>query len=302
VKCAVVGGGSIGLRHRKILESLGHHVALISAHAPDAEFKSLAIALDQSEFEYVVVASETSRHFDDLETLARAGFSGRVLVEKPLFEKPRKSNVKNFATLGVGYNLRFHPGITWLTEKVQELGGLTSAQFYVGQYLPTWRTGTEYSRSSSAKRQSGGGALRDLSHELDLVQFLFGDWNSLTAIGGRFSDLKIETDDTFSILLQTTMCPAVSVSVNYLDRTTQRNMTINGNYGTLLLDLIDGVGRFNETETRFETGTEETYLSQHRAMLAGDQRMLCSFGEGQKVVEMIQAIEKSASKQKWVKK
>ena len=79
-------------------------------------------------------------------------------------------------------------------------------------------------------------------------------------------------------------------------------MTINGNYGTLQLDLIDGVGRFNETETRFETGTDETYLSQHRAMLAGDQEMFCSFGEGQKVVEMIQAIEKSASKQKWVKK
>jgi len=302
VKCAVVGGGSIGLRHRKILEGLGHQVALISAHSPVAEFKTLAVALERGDFEYVVVASETSKHFDDIDTLTRAKFSGRVLVEKPLFERPQKLVANNFSMSGVGYNLRFHPGVLWLTEKVQELGGLTSAHFYVGQHLPTWRTNTEYSQSSSAKRKSGGGALRDLSHELDLVQFCFGDWKSLAAIGGKFSNLEIETDDTFSILLQTTMCPAVTVSVNYLDRTRQRKITINGNNGTVQLDLIHGVGQLNETEIRFETGTEETYSAQHQAMLAGDQKTICSFDQGRSVVEMIRAIEKAASKKRWVNK
>ncbi|MFM8902170.1 MAG: Gfo/Idh/MocA family protein [Actinomycetota bacterium] len=302
MKCAVVGGGSIGLRHRKILEGLGHQVALISAHSPVAEFKTLAVALERGDFEYVVVASETSKHFDDIDTLTRAKFSGRVLVEKPLFEKPQKLVANNFSMSGVGYNLRFHPGVLWLTEKVKELGGLTSAHFYVGQHLPTWRTNTEYSQSSSAKRQSGGGALRDLSHELDLVQFCFGDWKSLAAIGGKFSNLEIETDDTFSVLSQTTMCPAVTVSVNYLDRTRQRKITINGNNGTLQLDLIRGVGQLNETEIRFETGTEETYSAQHQAMLAGDQKTICSFDQGRSVVEMIRAIEKAANKKRWVKK
>ena len=136
---AVVGAGSIGSRHERILKQLGHQVAVVSASSRNAEFKSLSDALEQHSFDYVVIASQTSRHFQDFSTLLRNKFNGRVLIEKPVFEKPHRLKSNLFSFAAVGYNLRFHPAIIWLKDTLPKLGKLSSANFYVGQYLPTWR-------------------------------------------------------------------------------------------------------------------------------------------------------------------
>ena len=251
VNVLVVGAGSIGSRHQRILKQLGHQVSVVSANSPNAEFESLSDALERQSFDYVVIASQTSQHFHDFSTLIRNKFKGRVLIEKPVFEKPHRLKSDLFSFAAVGYNLRFHPAIIWLKDTLPKLGQLSSANFYVGQYLPTWRPDTDYRRSSSAQDSSGGGVLRDLSHELDLAQHLFGDWQRLTSIGGKFSDLEITTDDTFSILMSATKCNVVSVHLNYLDQIKQRNITINGNNGTISVDLVGNSARFNETEVQF---------------------------------------------------
>ena len=300
VKVAIVGAGSIGLRHRKILNSLNHEVVLISRHDPSAKYKTLDVALAGENFDYVVIASETSRHSDDLNSLINIGFAGQVLVEKPLFAKSGRLKENIFATTAVGYNMRFHPAILWLKETLPNLGVVTSANLYVGQYLPSWRPSTDYRQSSSARQTSGGGVLRDLSHELDLAQNLFGDWQKLTALGGKFSNLEIDTEDTFSILMQTELCSAVAIQMNYLDRINQRSITINGNHGSINIDLISGSASFNDLEMTFEVKPDDTYLAQHQAMLAGDSKNTCSLSEGSKIVEMIEAIEKSVRKQKWI--
>ncbi|MFM7763190.1 MAG: Gfo/Idh/MocA family protein [Acidimicrobiaceae bacterium] len=301
VNVVVVGAGSIGSRHQRILRQLGHQVSVVSANSPDAEFKFLSDALERQSFEYVVIASQTSQHFHDFSTLIRNKFKGRVLIEKPVFEKPRKLKSNLFSLAAVGYNLRFHPAIIWLRETLPKLGQLSSANFYVGQYLPTWRPDTDYRRSSSAQDISGGGVLRDLSHELDLAQHLFGDWQRLTAIGGKFSDLEITTDDTFSILMSATKCNVVSVHLNYLDQIKQRNITINGNNGTISIDLVGNTAKFNETEFKFSVSADASYTAQHLALIANDSRDICTLYDALKVVDTIEAIETSAKKQKWVR-
>ena len=300
VNVAVVGAGSIGSRHQRILKQLGHQVSVISASSPAADFRSLSNALEQQSFDYVVIASQTSQHFHDLSTLMRDNFKGRVLIEKPVFEKPHKLRSDSFSFAAVGYNLRFHPAIIWLKDTLPKLGNLSSANFYVGQYLPTWRPDTDYRDSSSAQDISGGGVLRDLSHELDLAQHLFGDWQNLTAIGGKFSDLEITTDDTFSILMSATKCNVVSIHLNYLDQIKQRYITINGNNGTISVDLVGNNARFNELEVKFSVTADDSYTAQHLAVISNDSRNICTLGEALKVVDTIEAIETAAKKQKWV--
>ena len=51
---------------------------------------------------------------------------------------------------------------------------------------------------------------------------------------------------------------------------------------------------------KFEIKPDDTYLAQHQAMLAGNSENTCSLYEGSKIVEMIEAIEKSARKQRWI--
>jgi predicted dehydrogenase len=300
VNVAVVGAGSIGSRHQRILKQLGHQVSVVSANSPDADFRSMSDALERESFDYVVIASQTSQHVTDLSALINNRFSGRVLIEKPLFEKLHTLEDNNFSFAAVGYNLRFHPAIVWLKDTLPKLGKLSSANFYVGQYLPTWRPDSDYRKSSSARDISGGGVLRDLSHELDLVQYLFGDWQQLTAVGGKFSDLEIATDDTFSILMTSTNCNAISVQLNYIDRIKQRYITINGNSGTVSIDLISNTAKFNDLDVKFSVNADDSYVAQHLAVISNDSQNTCSPSEALKVVETIQAIEKSAEKLKWI--
>jgi predicted dehydrogenase len=300
VNVAVVGAGSIGSRHQRILKQLGHKVSVVSANSPDADFRSMSDALGRESFDYVVIASQTSQHVTDLSALINNRFSGRVLIEKPLFEKLHTLQENNFSFAAVGYNLRFHPVIVWLKDTLPKLGKLTSANFYVGQYLPTWRPDSDYRKSSSARDISGGGVLRDLSHELDLVQYLFGDWQQLTAVGGKFSDLEIATDDTFSILMTSTKCNAISVQLNYVDRIKQRYITINGNNGTVSIDLISNTAKFSDLDVKFSVNADDTYVAQHLAVISNDSQNTCSLSEALKVVETIQAIEDSAEKLKWI--
>ena len=297
---AVVGAGSIGSRHQRILKQLGHKVSVVSANSPDADFRSMSDALGRESFDYVVIASQTSQHVTDLSALINNRFSGRVLIEKPLFEKLHTLQENNFSFAAVGYNLRFHPVIVWLKDTLPKLGKLTSANFYVGQFLPTWRPDSDYRKSSSARDISGGGVLRDLSHELDLVQYLFGDWQQLTAVGGKFSDLEIATDDTFSILMTSTKCNAISVQLNYVDRIKQRYITINGNHGTVSIDLISNTAKFSDLDVKFSVNADDTYVAQHLAVISNDSQNTCSLSEALKVVETIQAIEDSAEKLKWI--
>jgi predicted dehydrogenase len=227
---------------------------------------------------------------------------GSVLVEKPIFDRSEKLKANRFKLLAVGYNLRFHPAIIWLQETLPQLGAISSANLYVGQYLPTWRPDSDYRNSSSAKTDTGGGVLRDLSHELDLVQYIFGDWIKLTAIGGKFSDLEIETDDTFSILMQTDRCSAVSVQMNYSDRLRQRLITVNGNNGTIQIDLVRNSATFNYNQKSFDVQPDSTYVSQHSAVIHNQDLSICSLADALKVVATIEAVEKSAKKSKWITK
>jgi predicted dehydrogenase len=302
VKVAVVGAGSIGQRHQRLIQELGHEVDVISKSSKSAKYKSLSDALAQENFEYVVLASQTSQHFADLSVLIEKNFVGSVLVEKPIFDRSEKLKPNRFKLLAVGYNLRFHPAIIWLQETLPQLGAISSANLYVGQYLPNWRPDSDYRNSSSAKVDSGGGVLRDLSHELDLVQYIFGDWNKLTAIGGKFSDLDIQTDDTFSILLQTDQCSAVSVQMNYSDRLRQRLITVNGNNGTIQIDLVRNSATFNDSQKSFDVQPDSTYVSQHIAVIHNQDLSICSLADALKVVATIEAVEKSAKKSKWITK
>ena len=249
--------------------------------------------------DYVVVASRTSDHGNHLKALATAGFTGRVLVEKPLFDIPSRLPEDRRYALHVGYTLRFHPVLQALR---QELEGTSifSVHAYVGQYLPDWRPGTDYRNSYSAHADQGGGALRDLSHELDYLNWLLGGWRGLVARGGRVSDLEIDSDDVYALILETVRCPIATATMNYLDRTPTRTIIVHTNRGTLRGDLIGQTLNRDGAIKSFKGGADDLYRAQHRAILADDAGALCTINEGLDVMAMIEAAERSTRTGLWI--
>ena len=90
IKTAVIGFGSIGRRHCKILSSMDipFEVSVLTSQKeiPYRRLNSLEdlVVLNP---DYVVIASPTSFHFSHLDFLDKKLKNKKILVEKPLFEK-----------------------------------------------------------------------------------------------------------------------------------------------------------------------------------------------------------------------
>lgn len=303
MRIVVIGYGSIGKRHTKVLEEMSHQVMVVSRRDIPfaAHCKSLKEAFNKHIPDYVVVAGKTSEHYCTIQELDELGFSGKVLIEKPLFDTFRPIIQNSFSFAAVAYNLRFHPIIQKLKSILFNVEvKIFSGSIYVGSYLPNWRMESNYKQSYSAKKNEGGGVLRDLSHELDLALWLFGNWTHITAEGGHYSDLIINSDDVFSIIMKTSRCPILTIQMNYLDRTPKRLIIINTNQGTISVDLIRNSIDINGENETIDYSLDDTYYSEHKAVMNEDLSVLCSLEEAQMVLETIDTAEITALSKKWV--
>lgn len=298
----VVGYGSIGARHEAVLRGLGAPTAVVSRHEgewPCRRFRDVAAALAEFKPEYVVVANRTSEHVGIMRELEDGGFRGFCLVEKPLAVRradlPSAFGFKS----GVGYVLRFHP---LLAAAAEILAGkrLLSICAYAGQHLPDWRPGSDYRQCYSAHAEQGGGVLRDLSHELDYIVYLAGDWRRVAAIGGHLSRLEIDSDDAYLLLLETQRCPAVGCQVNYLDRNLRRDCTIQYEGGTLHLDFIAQRLVHNGNVQSFPVERNAMVAAMHQTAWAGGGSPLCTYDEACRVMELIDAAQEAAQTGKWI--
>lgn len=178
---------------------------------------------------------------------------------------------------------------------------LISFSANVGQYLPTWRKNSDYRDSYSAKRMQGGGVLNDLSHELDYSLWLCGKSLAVTSVGGHYSELEIDSDDVYSILIQCSACPIVNIQINYLDRTSRRDILIHTKKHSIYLDLINGVVTIDGKQTdHYADDVNNTYRKQHQAIIDEDYRHVCSYEEGLTVVNLIEKISEANQMKTWV--
>lgn len=298
----VIGYGSIGSRHARILREMGGSVLVLSSRPVkfSPRVKSLKEAFEKKDdYKYVVITNETAKHYKTLCDLERIGFRGNVLVEKPLFfrEKPRKFKFKRIM---VAYNLRFHPLLLRLRAILKD-EKIISVQSYVGKYLPDWRQKRDYRNGYWAHRSAGGGVLRELSHELDFLCWILGRWKKVAALGGHFSELEIDSDDVFSLLFSTDRCPVVSVQMNFLDRSSRRYLIINTNAHTFRADLISGILEIDgKTEAPLMMHPDDSYRAEHQAVEKNDFERLCSWKEGLDVNRLISAAEKASKLGTWV--
>ena len=304
LKVLVIGYGSIGQRHAKVLIELGCRIAVMShrsiAFVPS--YSELSEALSAWQPDYVVVANRTGEHFQTVEALAQHCFRGSVLIEKPLFEQPAEMPEHNFSQVTVGYNLRCNPLLKQLKSFLVDAGTILTTHVYVGSYLPHWRPDVDYRKSYSAKKKEGGGVLRDLSHELDYVGWLFGKWQKLTSHGGHFSKLETDTEDAFSLIMETEQCPLVTIHMNYLDRVVRREIIVNTNCHTYSVDLINSKIVVDGVEESIIVDRDDTYRVGHKAILEGNIEGLCTVKEAMETLLTIEAAEQSALSHEWIER
>lgn len=297
-RTAVVAGlGSIGTRHARILAELGLAVATVSRR-DGGDHRSLGEALSRGPVDYVVIATETARHVEALRELADAGFRGTVLVEKPLLAKPERLPAFPFVKLLVAYNLRFHPVMTALAGYIKGRSAITVSA-HVGQDIRDWRPGRDHRATASSTVAAGGGVLRDLSHELDYLLWLFGPWQRLAALGGASGARDIEVDDHLALLMEMARAQVVQVHLDYLDRAGLRRIRVNLPDETIEADLVRCSLTVNGATTQYASERDASYRAMHLAALGADGPV-CSLAEGMAVVDLIDASERALHSSSWI--
>jgi hypothetical protein len=253
VRALVVGYGSIAQRHLENLRALGsirEFVVLRPQGRAHGAPPQLRFVTDISEAlaakpDFAVIASPSSAHIEALVPLLEARTPCYV-------EKPPVTTAQDAARLRVlmssqrpppvtltGCNLRFLPSLRRMRELLRSgvIGQPVRATLQAGQWLPDWRPGRDYRVSYSAKASAGGGVVFDLIHEIDAARWLFGEFDEVRSLAGKFSQLEIDTEDTACLLLGKRTGPIVMVGLDYVSRSRVRRYEVVGDGGTLTWDL-----------------------------------------------------------------
>ncbi len=299
MKALIIGFGSIGKRHYEILNGL-HHISTIDIVTKQnikgiTTYFALEDIEDLNQYNYMIVSSETIKHFEQLAYICSKVQDKKILVEKPLYDKVHEK-IETDNQIFIAYNLRFHPALVKLSELLEE-----EQAYYVnvicGQYLPTWRPDQDYRDSYSADINKGGGVLRDLSHELDYITWLFGEIKQLETINSKISDLEINSDDIFTAIGITNRNTIINVSMDYISKTPMRKLVVHTKIHTIEIDIIKNtIILFDKDATpkviEYQSiDRDYTYIKMHQAILNGFYKNLCSFEEGMEIVNLIESVK-----------
>ena len=250
----VIGSGSIAKRH---IANLKRHlsvqrVSCVSASGrplvasdvgADHVFSNVGDALQASP-DFVVVASPAPWHIEHASVFAGAKIP--TLIEKPLavsyadFVENGGVLEANRDLVQVAYNLRLMEAAHKLRSLLAEnlIGRMLHVRVEVGQYLPDWRPHTDYRQNVSAQSRLGGGVLLELSHEIDYLLWLFGEFDTVYCVAVNSGQLEIDVEDSADAIFSRADGLVATVHLDFLQRTCSRSCKIIGATGTLVWDLM----------------------------------------------------------------
>lgn len=214
VKIGLVGAGNIGQRHIMAIDQLAEAELVAFAdpsEAAQAKAASRAIACfgDAAEMleacapDAVIIATPTERHHRDVIACIEGGCKN-LLVEKPIAASDGEATEivrvaeKAGCNVMVAHQRRYYPCAAKAKELIDS-GAIGTLIGVTGQwslrkddayYAPQWRRKTE-----------AGPVLTNLIHELDLLRFICGEIEAVSAYISHI-DQQFEKEDAVAISLQ----------------------------------------------------------------------------------------------------
>lgn len=320
----IVGLGSIGKRHLRLarelmpeadIRILRHQASNAVPDNANGCFPNIDEAIAFAP-QIAIIASPATFHITTAQALAEVGV--HLLIEKPLsasldgVTQLRETCQQQGTVLLTGYNLRYLSSLQRFRDLLGEcvIGRVLSVRCEIGQYLPSWRTGSDYRQGVSARNDLGGGALLELSHELDYMRWIFGEVDWVRATLSRQSGLEIDVEDTAHLTLG--FAPAAdgsqligSVNLDFIRHDTTRLCTAIGENGSLRWNgLTGGVALYEAGGKEWRElfshphQRDDSYLAEWQDFIncvTANKTPLITGEDGLKVLQIIEAARISAA-------
>lgn len=314
----VVGFGSIGRRHARILKELG--LADVRVCDPMPEMRDRASSEFGIERVYdsleaglldkpdtVFVCSPTALHVEQAIQAVRAGAD--VFVEKPLsVSLDRIDELESLAQergriVMVGHCFRFHEGLLEAYCMVEDgrIGRVISVRAIVGEYIPDVMPNY---RNMYISKYSG---VYELMHDIDLALWFAGQ-KPVRVIGmdGTFSDAGMESPDFAEMLIEFEDRCVASVHLDFFERARHRRIELLGAEGTIIvefaswdkcnLSIYEAASKAWHHE-EMETDRDDMFRAEDSAFLQAVEsrsEVPVDIEDGRLVVEVMLAAQESA--------
>jgi len=311
LRTLVVGCGSIGKRHARVLRQIGVKTLYacdpvpgqVEAAARDARFDKVADSFEAGVAlapDVVFLCTPPALHVAQATQAITAGC--HVFSEKPLSADLR--GVDELADLVaragrkfmVGLCFRYHRGLLKARE-VQEagrIGRIVSIRALMGEHLPDIRP--DY-RSLYLAKYNGA---FELMHDIDLAIWYAGqDVRAVQGIYGGFSDIGIEAPDLVELLLEFPDRCVASVHLGFFQLPRRRQIELMGTRGTITVEfaswdectisVYDAESRAWAVE-RLATDRDDMFRDEDREFLqavASDRPVVCTLAEGRKSLRAV---------------
>lgn len=313
IKIAVLGTGSIGLRHLRVLNSL--NIETIAIPTRKERFEELSrdgykVAYDIEEAKNwgatgIIICTNTSRHIRDCQEALELDYC--ILCEKPLSsstKEAKKIKDKVKGNLFVGYNLRFDDGFNKLFHLANDIGEIYYIYSECRSYLPDWRKGRNYLEGYAAKPKEGG-VLLDLSHEIDYLNFFYNKPLAIIGTTKNWGILKIAEEEFATAIFEYSHSVA-NVTLDYISKNSSRNCYISAEKGEICYDFIAKTLQIikggRKQKLRFRREVDDLYQREIKEFLGiisdKKRKFLCGYNEAYDVIITIEAWKQSSLKGK----
>ncbi|MDI6829017.1 MAG: Gfo/Idh/MocA family oxidoreductase [Armatimonadota bacterium] len=314
----VVGFGSIGRRHTRILGELGVSDLRVCDPLPEMLAKArdeFGIRKLYSTYEEglagkpdaVVICSPTAYHVPQAIEAIKADID--VLTEKPLSvslegvdDLEALANKKQRIVM-VAHCFRFHEGLLkakqWLDEG--RIGRLISIRALVGEYIPDVMPNYKNMYIS----QYNG--VYELMHDIDLAIWYAGQRPSrVFGIDGNFSDVEMKSPDMAEILIEFEDRCVASVHLDFFERARHRQTELLGTEGTIFVEFarwdkcVLSLYEAKKGEWHIEelnTDRDDMFRAEDKTFLdavINRSSVPVDISEGRKAIEVILAAQESA--------
>ena len=252
-KLAIIGLGSIGRRHLRLAREFrpalkitlvrsGNGESIKDEKLADTICYTLREALNTG-IQAAIISTPSVYHVEQAILLIRAGI--HVLVEKPLsnsidnINKLLRISRKSNTICLLGYCLRYDPAALKFKAMLKEkmIGEIIDVAIECRSYLPEWRPNKNYRESVSANKKLGGGALLELSHELDYINWFFGDIDNVSGKLTNSDTLDIDVEDSVDMIFNAAKGFPISIHLDFNSQTIRRTCKVRSTNGDLLWDI-----------------------------------------------------------------
>lgn len=291
----IIGFGSMGKQHYESLIDIikKEEVWIFSRRKLDFQNNINDLKkIDINKFKYFIIANEASLHIEWIQKLQTT--NAKILVEKPLSSQSFIPNtIKNKENIYIGYYLRLHP----LVKKIKELNvkDIVDIKFVNNSWLPEWRKNQNYEKSVSSRKSLGGGVLNELSHDLDLAKYIFGDYKIKKSSLKKTKDLNIDVFDTFFGYAENLKSGyTIKFELSMANKNVEKYILIKTENDLIKLDFINNTYKSRNIEqyTDFHESSKNTLLKeQHQTILNTEENFLSKFDDGLWLVNLIQEIK-----------